>query len=211
MSIHLDPFYPVVPDASWIARVVPHGVKTIQLRLKDATENEIRTQIGESLEICAKHACQLIVNDYWAQAIELGASALHLGQEDLADADLEAIHASGIALGLSSHDKSELQTALDATPHHVALGPVFTTTLKKMKWRPQGLDRLSDWTQRSSVPVVAIGGITLERAPEVWARGPAAIAVVTDVVFHETPEARVEAWLAWADTIRGTTAIQPAC
>lgn len=204
MTVHLDPFYPVVPDVDWIARVVPRGVKTIQLRLKDATDDEVRRQIGESMNICAQHGCQLIVNDYWAQAIALGADCLHLGQEDLADADLDAIHASGMHLGLSSHDKAELQTAIDANPHHVALGPIFTTTLKKMKWRPQGLDRLQDWVNRAGRPVVAIGGITLERAPEVWAYGPTSIAVVTDIVFHDTPNARVDAWLEWAATVRSS-------
>ena len=204
MSVHLDPFYPVVPDSDWVARIVPRGVKTVQLRLKDAAEEERRRQISDSLDCCAKHACQLIVNDYWAEAIALGASCLHLGQEDLADADLEAIHASGIGLGVSSHDRSELRAALDASPHHVALGPVYATTLKKMKWRPQGLDRLETWVRDAGKPVVAIGGITLERAPDVWARGVASIAVVTDVVFHDHPDARVDAWLAWADRVRSS-------
>lgn len=207
--VHLDPFYPVVPDADWIARLAPRGVKTIQLRLKEATPDDVRRQLAESLNICAKHNCQLIVNDHWQAAIDAGADCIHLGQEDLAEADVAAIHNSGAALGLSSHDKSELQTALDAKPHHVALGPVFTTTLKKMKWRPQGLARLRDWTERASVPVVAIGGITLERASDVWAYGPAAIAVVTDVVFHDTPDARVDAWLAWADTVRSDARAEP--
>lgn len=204
MSVHLDLFYPVLPDADWIKRIVPLGVKTVQLRLKNADDDVVKRQISESMDICAKHDCQLIVNDYWGEAIELGASCIHLGQEDLADADLERIHASGVGLGLSSHDKSELQTALDAKPHHVALGPVYATTLKKMKWRPQGLDRLQDWVERSDVPVVAIGGITLERAPDVLARGAASIAVVTDIVFHDTPETRVEAWLDWSTNVRST-------
>ncbi len=202
MTVHLDIFYPVVPDTEWIRRIVPLGVKTVQLRLKNASDDDVRRQISESMEMCAKHDCQLIVNDHWQQAIALGASCIHLGQEDLADADLEQIHTSGIGLGISSHDKAELQTALDAKPHHVALGPIYATTLKKMKWRPQGLDRLQDWTARAGMPVVAIGGITLERAPDVWAHGAASIAVVTDIIFHATPETRVEAWLEWANSMR---------
>jgi len=200
--VHLDPFYPIVPNVGWIARIVPCGVRTVQLRLKDAAPGECRHQIAESMDICTRHNCQLIVNDHWAEAIGLGASCIHLGQEDLAAADLETIRSSGIGLGVSSHDRTELQTALDANPDHVALGPIYETTLKEMKWHPQGLEKLSDWVTSAGRPVVAIGGITLERAPDVWAQGVASIAVVTDVVFHDTPEARVEAWLAWADDMR---------
>ncbi|MGI9405908.1 MAG: thiamine phosphate synthase [Hyphomicrobiaceae bacterium] len=205
-TVHLDPFYPVVPDADWVARLVPRGVKTIQLRLKDAGIDARRRQIGDSMNVCARHGCQLIVNDYWADAIGLGADCIHLGQEDLAASDLDIIHASGIGLGVSSHDRGELKTALDAAPHHVALGPIYETTLKKMKWRPQGLDRLADWVARAGRPVVAIGGISLERAADVWAQGPASIAVVTDVVFHDSPDARTDAWLVWAEEMRSVPA-----
>jgi thiamine-phosphate pyrophosphorylase len=200
--IHLDPFYPIVPDVGWIARLVPCGVRTVQLRLKDATPEECRRQIAESMEICTRHNCQLIVNDHWTEAIDLGASCIHLGQEDLETADLDTIQSSGIGLGVSSHDRTELKIALDAKPDHVALGPIYETTLKRMKWRPQGLEKLSGWVARAGCPVVAIGGITLERAPNVWTQGVAAIAVVTDVIFHDTPEARTEAWLAWAADMR---------
>ncbi|MEL7542333.1 MAG: thiamine phosphate synthase [Pseudomonadota bacterium] len=204
--MHLDPFYPVVPNAIWVARVVARGARTVQLRLKDAAADEIELQIAEAMNACARTGAQLIVNDHWQAAIDAGASCVHLGQEDLAAADLPAIRAAGIALGISSHDKSERAAAIAARPHHVALGPVYETTLKKMKWRPQGLERLKDWVANVDRPVVAIGGITVERADEVWACGAASIAVVTDVVFHETPDARIDQWLAWADDRRSERA-----
>ncbi|MEO0618117.1 MAG: thiamine phosphate synthase [Pseudomonadota bacterium] len=200
--MHLDPFYPVVPDAIWVARMVARGARTVQLRLKDAPADEITLQIAEALNACARTGAQLIINDHWQAAIDASATCIHLGQEDLADADLAVIRAAGIALGISSHDKSERATALAAHPHHVALGPIYETTLKKMKWRPQGLDRLKDWVAHVDRPVVAIGGITLERADDVWACGAASIAVVTDVVFHDNPDARIEQWLAWAEDRR---------
>ena len=84
----LDVFYPIVPDVAWLERLVPLGVKTVQLRLKDAPPERVRREIGESLEVCARHGCQLIVNDYWREALALGADYVHLGQEDLADADV---------------------------------------------------------------------------------------------------------------------------
>ena len=195
MSALLHPFYPVVPTLSWIERLVPLGVKTIQLRLKDASQEEIKRQISAGLKICAHHDCTFIINDYWQEAIELKADFIHLGQEDLASANLPAIKKSGLKLGLSTHSHEELDIALAAQPDYVALGPIWETKLKKMKWQPQGLERLKDWVQKSPVPVVAIGGITLERAPQTYATGAASIAVVTDIVADAQPERRARDWL----------------
>jgi thiamine-phosphate pyrophosphorylase len=129
----LHKFYPIVPNAAWAARIVPLGVKTIQLRVKDADEAAVAQEIGAALALCRAHDCQLIVNDYWRQAIDLGADFVHLGQEDLADADLAAIRRAGIKLGISTHTHEELQIALDAAPDYVALGPIYETKLKVMK------------------------------------------------------------------------------
>ncbi|HEY7645545.1 MAG TPA: thiamine phosphate synthase [Hyphomicrobiales bacterium] len=192
----LHKFYPIVPDAAWAARIVPLGVKTIQLRVKDADEARVEQEIGAALTLCRAHDCQLIVNDYWRQAIDLGADFVHLGQEDLADADLAAIRRAGIRLGISTHTHEELQIALDAEPDYVALGPIYETKLKVMKYAPQGLDRIGEWKRRIACPLVAIGGITLERAPAVLAAGADSIAVVTDVIVHPDPEQRVRDWLA---------------
>jgi thiamine-phosphate pyrophosphorylase len=196
-------FYPILPDSAWLARLAPLGLKVVQLRVKDAAKAVVRREIAESLKICADHGCQLIVNDYWREAIELGADYIHLGQEDLAAADLPAIRNAGLRLGLSTHSVEELSCALAAAPDYVALGPVYETTLKVMKWAPQGLARVGEWRQRLRatspvVPLVAIGGVTLERAAEVFAAGAESIAVVTDVVKSPDPEARVRAWLAAA-------------
>lgn len=197
--LQLDPFYPIVPDSRWLARLVPLGVRTIQLRLKDAPDAEIRRQIADGLALCRAHGCQFIVNDYWRQAIDLGADAIHLGQEDLATADLAAIKAAGARLGLSSHDTAELDIALAAEPDYIALGPIYETKLKAMKWAPQGLDRVTLWKARiGSIPLVAIGGITPERAPGVRAAGADSIAVITDFFTAADPEARVAAWVQWS-------------
>lgn len=191
----LHRFYPVLPDLSWLERLVPLGVKTVQLRLKDAGPREINRQIEASIKLCAAHDCQLIVNDYWQEAIALGADYIHLGQEDLAGADLDAIKAAGMKLGISTHSHEELEIALDAKPDYVALGPVYETKLKKMKWAPQGLDRVTEWKSLISVPLVAIAGITVERAPDVLAAGADSLAVVTDIITHANPESRVREWL----------------
>jgi thiamine-phosphate pyrophosphorylase len=199
----LDVFYPIVPDVAWLARLVPLGVRTIQLRLKEASPERIRREIAESLEICARFGCQLIVNDYWREALALGADYVHLGQEDLAGADVPTIQAEGVRLGISTHSEEELAIALAASPDYVALGPIYETRLKVMKWAPQGLARIGDWKKRiGPLPLVAIGGITPERADGIIAAGADSIAVITDFFTHADPEARVRQWLSWAERVR---------
>lgn len=199
LSRGLDPFYPIVPDFQWLMRIVPLGVKTVQLRLKDAAPKEISREIADSLALTRRHGCQLIVNDYWQAAIEEGADYIHLGQEDLAAADLAAIKRAGMRLGISTHDEAELETALAAEPTYVALGPIYETKLKVMKWAPQGLERIAQWRRRiGRLPLVAIGGITPDRATGVIAAGATSVAVITDFLTHPTPEQRVRTWIAWA-------------
>jgi thiamine-phosphate pyrophosphorylase len=203
----LDVFYPIVPDVQWLTRIVPLGVRTVQLRLKNASETEVRRQIAASIEIAKEAGCQLIVNDYWVQAIEIGAQYLHLGQEDLAQADLAAIKKAGLKLGISSHDASELDIALAAEPDYIALGPVYETKLKKMKWAPQGLERVTEWKARiGEIPLVAIGGITPERAADVLAAGADSVSVITDFITHEDPEERIREWIVLAEQHRALQA-----
>jgi thiamine-phosphate pyrophosphorylase len=195
----LDVFYPIVPDAAWVARIVPLGVRTLQLRVKEAQPADVRRQIDESLIVARRHGCQLIVNDYWREAIDAGADYVHLGQEDLAAADVAAIRAAGMRLGVSTHSEDELGTALAVEPDYVALGPIYKTQLKAMKWSPQGLERIGAWKARiGALPLVAIGGITTERADGVVAAGADSVAVITDFMTAQDPEQRIEMWLAWA-------------
>ena len=199
----LDVFYPIVPDATWVARIVPLGVRTLQLRVKDVSGADVRRQIVESLEIARRHGCQLIVNDFWREAIVAGADYVHLGQEDLATADVAAIKAVGMRLGISTHSEEELDIALAAGPDYVALGPIYETKLKAMKWAPQGLARISAWKARvGALPLVAIGGITPARAVGIVAAGADSVAVITDFMTAQHPEARIEMWLAWAKAQR---------
>ncbi|WP_379062835.1 thiamine phosphate synthase [Mesorhizobium sp. UC22_110] len=193
----LDPFYLIVDSAAWIERLVPLGVKLLQLRVKDMPAEALRAEIRAARAICERHGCQLVVNDYWRLAIDEGCDFVHLGQEDLAEADVGAIRRAGLKLGLSTHDHLELETALAAGPDYVALGPVYPTILKAMKWAPQGLDRIAEWKRRAGeLPLVAIGGLTVERIPGVFAQGADSAAVVTDITRNADPEARTREWLA---------------
>lgn len=199
----IDVFYPIVPDFAWMKRIVPLGVKTVQLRLKDAPPERVRREIAASMELCIEHDCQLIVNDYWREAISLGADHIHLGQEDLTEADVATIKAAGARLGISTHDEAELDIALAAEPDYIALGPIYETKLKAMRFGPQGLARITQWKRKiRNLPLVAIGGITPERAEGVLSARADSVAVITDFFTHADPEARVRQWLAWAETKR---------
>jgi thiamine-phosphate pyrophosphorylase len=192
----LPRFYPVLPDADWLARAVPLGVRLAQLRVKDRPEEALRTEIRRARDLCSRHGAQLVVNDHWRLAIEEGCDFVHLGQEDLDDADLAAIRNAGLRLGISTHDHAELDRALACRPYYVALGPIYPTILKKMKWRRQGLVRLAEWRRLvGDLPLVAIGGFTVERAAGAFAAGADIVAAVTDITLNADPEARVRQWL----------------
>jgi thiamine-phosphate pyrophosphorylase len=192
-----DRFYPVVDSLDWVARLTALGVGTIQLRAKDLDDGAALQIVSDALAIVKGTATRLVVNDYWRAAIVAGAQHLHLGQEDLVDADLGAIREAGLTLGISTHDDEELETALRAKPDYIALGPIFPTTLKSMRFAPQGIPKLTTWKQRiGAIPLVAIGGIKFEQSAEIFAAGADSIAVVSDVTQNADPDARVRAWLA---------------
>ena len=193
----LDPFYPVVPDSSWVLKLVPVGTKLIQLRIKDQQEAEVRRQVREAKAVCVQHGADLIVNDYWQVAIDEGCSWVHLGQEDLVDADVKAVRRAGIRIGVSTHDHAELDKGLAIDPDYVALGPIWPTVLKQMPWAPQGTERLAEWKKLiGDKPLVAIGGLTLERALLCLKSGADIVSVVGDIVNHADPVAQARAWIA---------------
>ncbi len=193
----LDPFYPIVDSAAWVARLAGVGAKFIQLRVKDRDEQTIQRQTREALAVCGKAGATLVVNDYWRVAIDQGAPFVHLGQGDLDGADIAAVRKAGVKLGVSTHDDAELERALALDPDYVALGPIYPTILKAMAFAPQGLDRISEWKRRvGAIPLVAIGGLNVERAKLCLAAGADVVSVVTDITLNPAPEARAREWIA---------------
>lgn len=196
MTARLARFYPIVDSAAWVERLVRLGARLVQLRMKDEPEDVLRANVQAARVACLSAGAQLVVNDYWKLAIEEACDFVHLGQEDLDSADLEALRKAGIRLGVSTHDPVELERARRLTPDYIALGPIYPTLLKKMPWAPQGLPRISEWKRLiGDTPLVAIGGLTVERIPQVFAAGADVAAVVTDVVRHPDPESRTREWI----------------
>jgi thiamine-phosphate pyrophosphorylase len=192
----LDRFYPIFDNTVWLERLLPLGIKLVQLRIKDKSEAETRAEIIKGKQLCAQYGTQLIVNDFWQIAIEEQCDFIHLGQEDLDIADVKARRAAGIKIGLSTHDNDELERALSYAPEYLALGPVYPTILKKMKWTEQGLDKVTEWKKRmGKTPLVAIGGMSVERAQGAFDAGADSVAAVTDITLNKDPEARIKQWI----------------
>ncbi len=182
--------YPVVDSVAWIERLLAAGVKTIQLRIKDKQDDEVEADIIAAVALGRRYDARLFINDYWRLAIKHQAYGVHLGQEDLESTELELIRAAGLRLGVSTHDNMEIDVALAARPSYIALGHVFPTQTKQMPSAPQGLEQLGSHIERlADYPTVAIGGISLERAPAVLATGVGSIAVVSAITQADDWEA----------------------
>ena len=185
-------FYPVVPDAAWVRRLLGWGVRTIQLRIKatDHTPAEIEREVKAAVEAGRiVPGAQIFINDHWQFALAAGAYGVHLGQEDLNTTDLNALRDAGLRLGLSTHTPAELARAKAVQPSYLAIGPIYPTTLKVMPYEPVGLENLKAWGALAApYPVVAIGGISLERLPGVLACGMNGVAVVSAVTLAADPQ-----------------------
>ncbi|WIY23853.1 thiamine phosphate synthase [Parasedimentitalea psychrophila] len=194
--MRLDRFYPIFDDTKWLRRLLPLGIKLVQLRIKDAAPEELRAEIIAARDLCRAAGCTLVINDHWQIALDEGCDFIHLGQEDLDCADIAAIRKAGMRLGLSTHDRAELDRAMALAPDYIALGPVYPTILKKMKWQPQGLAKLTEWKSLiGDTPLIAIGGMGVDRAPGAFAAGADVVAAVTDITLNADPDARVKTWI----------------
>lgn len=174
-------FYPVVDSYQWIEKLIPLGVPSIQLRIKNQPIATIDAQIIASQQLATHYNCQLFINDYWELAIKHHAFGVHLGQEDCDAADFQAIHRAGLKLGISTHNDHEINRALQFDPHYLAYGPIYETTTKVMQASPRGINRLTYWVNAINLPIVAIGGITLENLDDVVKTGVEGIAVVSAI------------------------------
>jgi thiamine-phosphate pyrophosphorylase len=193
----LDRFYPIIDSTQWLEPLLAGGTRLVQLRIKTGSSSDIQTAVCTARDVCARAKVQLIVNDHWQIALQAGCDFVHLGQGDLDHADLSALRRAGVRIGMSTHDHDELQRALALAPDYIALGPIYATQIKQMPWAPQGLTRIGEWKQLlGPIPLIAIGGLTVERLPGVFAAGADSAAVITDIVTSPQPMTRIRQWVA---------------
>lgn len=195
--------YPVVDSVDWIERLLNLGVKTLQLRIKDPAKVDLELQVKRAIELGRQFKAQVFINDYWQLAIEHGAYGVHLGQEDLEESNLKQLSDAGIRLGLSTHGYYELLRIVQIAPSYIALGHIFPTTTKQMPSKPQGLVRLAlyqklidtiPYGSEVGVPTVAIGGIDLTNANDVWRCGVSSLAVVRAITLSNEPQKVIQAF-----------------
>lgn len=199
--------YPVVDSVEWISRLIDCGITTIQLRLKtdvahSPTEAQLDQQIQQAVAVCKGRNIRLFINDHWQLAIKHGAYGIHLGQEDLYEADLLAIAQAGCRLGVSTHSYTEVSRALWINPSYIALGPIYATTSKDMPWIPQGVAAVSRWVNllKHEYPLVAIGGIDHERAKVLKPSGIGSIAMISAITKADDYQAATQSLLEiWSE------------
>ena len=192
----MDRFYPIFDHPDWLKQLLPLGVRFVQLRIKDGSKDDLQQMIAAAQRMCRVANALLVVNDHWQIAMDQGCGFVHLGQEDLDEADMPAIKRAGLRIGISTHDHDELERARRFQPDYIALGPVYPTSLKKMKWQQQGLERITEWKRLiGRTPLVAIGGMSVERSYGAFTAGADIVSAVTDITLSSDPEARVRAWV----------------
>jgi len=184
--------YAVVDSAAWVERVLAAGVRTVQLRIKDAAPDHLVHEVRRSVQAARSVQAQLFINDHWQLAIEHGAYGVHLGQEDLFSADMDALRHAGLRVGVSSHSYWEVCRARAWAPSYIACGPVHATTTKDMPWRPQGPGNLAYWCRVLREPVVAIAGMDAERSHEAVRCGASGVAVLRGIAQASDPEREIE-------------------
>ena len=187
--------YPLVNRASWLEALLPVGVRTIQLRIKDLNGEALEEEINKSVAVAREYDARLFINDHWREAIKAGAYGVHLGQEDLTDVAIKALAEAGLRIGISTHDYTELARAQTYNPSYVALGPIFTTTSKKLEYQPQGLEKIQTWKRLNRAPIVAIGGIQIEHIEKIMAAGAGGIAVIGGIMAEKDPQKQAQNWL----------------
>ncbi|MAT51932.1 MAG: thiamine phosphate synthase [Porticoccaceae bacterium] len=180
--------YPIVDRARWLATLLPLGITTVQLRIKDLTGDALAAELKAGTDLARRHGARLFINDHWRLAIDLGAYGVHLGQEDLDSADLEALRAANLRLGISTHCHHEVARAHHLRPSYMAFGPVYATATKDMPWIPRGPAGFRYWRNvLRGYPLVAIGGINAARLPAVAAAGADGIALISAITGAPDP------------------------
>jgi hydroxymethylpyrimidine kinase/phosphomethylpyrimidine kinase/thiamine-phosphate diphosphorylase len=194
-------FYVIVDDSNWVSDLADWKVPSVQLRIKDLSHENLSAEIKRSILKVQGSTTKLYINDHWQLAIDLKAYGVHLGQEDLLTADIAAIKHAGLRLGISTHSWFEAAIAHRYRPSYIALGPIFPTTCKSMRFGPQGFEKLKLWKESWRYPVVAIGGLKVEHAEELNKCGVDGVAVISDITKAGDPRSQVKAWITFLEQL----------
>ena len=194
----LDPDFTTVPLSQLGASLATAGVQLMQLRCKHASAARMHALAADLATLLRPMGARLIVNDRADVAALSGASGVHVGQEDLPVEDVRRFCASPLWVGVSTHNLEQLREADRTSADYIAVGPVFHTGTKANPDPVVGIDFIRKARQLTRKPLVAIGGITLESAAEVFRAGADSLAVISDMIATAEPAQRAAGYLAIA-------------
>jgi len=175
------------------------GVRLLQLRVKQQPTRDFVALATEVQRICRRYQCTLIINDRVDIALAVEADGVHLGQEDLPLAAARKIVGREKIIGVSTHTAQQALTAEQEGADYIGFGPLFGTTTKATGYTARGLEQLQEIRQQVRIPIVAIGGITAERAPAALQAGADAVALISDIVLAPDIQYRVKTLLQQLD------------
>jgi thiamine-phosphate pyrophosphorylase len=215
MNLVFPPLYAIIDAAllktselSFVEMMAESGVELLQYRNKRASSRELfeaSQSISATLSRLAKpgsYSPRFIVNDRADIAVLANAQGVHVGQQDLNVEEARAIVGPDNLVGVSTHSLEQLDAADKTSADYIAFGPIFPTSSKENPDPVVGLDLLREARQHTRKPLVAIGGITLERAAEVFHAGADSLAVARDLIVSENPAARAQFFLKEAASAR---------
>lgn len=188
---------PIVDSAARIPALASAGARWAQLRCKLEDRAAVEAEITKAAALARASGISLIVDDHWAYCSRQQpgfVAGVHLGQEDLQTADLDAIHAAGLLLGISAHNYAEAAAAMAAGPGYVSFGPIHPTMSKQVVQPPLGVDWLRRMCAGLPVPAIAIGGMRAERLAAVAACGVAGVAAIEAAASTEGLRELCAAW-----------------
>jgi thiamine-phosphate pyrophosphorylase len=192
----LDVRTQLAPARALAQAVLAAGVPWVQLRAKGMAAGELLAAARELVALAARHGARVIVNDRLDVALASGAAGVHLGQDDLPPAAARRVAGDRLVIGVSTHDVAEARAAEDAGADYVGFGPMYATASKADALAPRTLDALRAVRAAIDLPIVAIGGITAERAGAVLDAGADAVAMIGALADSADPEALARRLLA---------------
>jgi len=182
------------PELSFVnlaGKICAGGAKLLQLRVKELSTREFLSVARAVRAICQQYGCTFIVNDRADVTLAVDADGVHLGQEDLPLVAARKVLGPKKVIGISTHNPAQAHAAARDGADYIGFGPLFGTSTKATGYSARGLDQLREIRALVSLPIVAIGGITAERAPAVLAAGADVVAMISDVVLAQDVSAKV--------------------
>jgi thiamine-phosphate pyrophosphorylase len=207
LYVILDAALLTVPETECAEKLAAAGVRLIQYRNKRASARELFESSQRLAALLIPQGVTFVVNDRADIALAAGASGVHVGQEDLGVEAARSVIGAGKLLGVSTHNHQQFKDAAATSADYIAVGPVFSTSTKANPDPVVGIELIREVRSLTDKPIVAIGGITLERAAEVIRAGADSVAVISDILLVPDPGVRARQYIELLETANHAAAV----